>query len=67
MIPDECAHFGCKTPTQHYGLLFGRPIAAILNVLASPGAGEGALATSATLAAQSLFSDLTLLQSISRL
>ena len=67
VIPNECAHLRCKISTQHYGLLFGRPIVAILSVLASPGAGEGALATSATLAAQSLFSDLTLLQSIRRL
>ena len=58
MIPDECAHHGCDILTQHYRLLFGRPIAAILNVLASPGAGEGVLATSATLAAQSLSSDI---------
>ena len=41
VIPNERAHFGCRIPTQHYGPVLKRLIAAILNVLASPGAGEG--------------------------
>lgn len=49
-IPDGFAHFRCSCPTQHYGLLSGRPNAAVQNGLAGLGAGQGVLAASATAA-----------------